>query len=76
MGKTEQVGKREFIQHTSKYVKLAEQQGSITITHNKEPRLKLVRIEQRSIRHLRGLIKHVEVTGDINDPVLPGYDEW
>lgn len=70
------IGKRDFIQHTSQYLKEAEREGSLIITHQNKPVLKLTRIEEKSIRDLKGKITYLKITGDINDPILPGYDEW
>lgn len=68
------VGKREFIQHTSKYLKLVEKQGGeLVITHQNEPDLLLTKITHKSLKDLRGLI--VKVQGDTNEPILPGF-EW
>ena len=70
------VGKRDFIQRTSKYLKQAEEDSVIIITHNNVPVLKLSKIKSRQVASLQGLLEFVEVEGDINDPVLPGYDQW
>lgn len=70
------VGKREFIQHTSHYLKQAEKDGNIIITHHGKPELRLSRLAEKSVKDLKGLIKHIKIIGDINEPVLPGYDEW
>ncbi len=68
------VGKREFIQHTSKYLKLVEKRGGeLIITHQNEPDLLLTKITHKSLKDLRGLT--VKVHGDLNEPVLPGFDE-
>lgn len=70
------VGKREFIQHTSKYIKWVEEHGSqLVITHHHHPELVLTKIKSKSLKELRGTVS-VKVHGDINEPVLPGYDEW
>ena len=70
------IGKREFIQHTSKYIKWVEEHGSsLIITHHNHPGLILMRAKQKSLKDLKGSIS-IKVHGDINDPVLPGYDEW
>lgn len=70
------VGKREFIQHTSKYIKWVEEHGSqLVITHHNHPELVLSKIKFGSLKELRGSVS-VKVHGDINEPVLPGYDEW
>ncbi len=69
------VGKREFIQHTSKYLKLVEKQGGeLVITHQNKPDLVLAKITHKSLKDLRGVV--VKVHGDINEPVLPGFEEW
>ena len=70
------IGKREFIQHTSQYLKQAEIQGSLVITHQGEPTLKLTRIKHKTIKDLRGLISSIRIHGDINEPILMGYDKW
>jgi hypothetical protein len=70
------IGKREFIQHTSKYIKWVEEHGSqLIITHHNQPDLVLTKVRFKSLKDLRGSV-NVTVKGDINDPVLPGYDEW
>lgn len=70
------IGKREFIQHTSKYIKWVEEHGSsLIITHHNHPGLILTRAKLKSLKDLRGSIS-IKVYGDINDSVLPGYDEW
>jgi hypothetical protein len=70
------IGKREFIQHTSKYIKWVEEYGAdLVITHHNRPDLVLTKIKQKTLKDLRGLVA-VKVHGDINEPVLPGYDEW
>lgn len=76
MKQVSSVGKREFIQHTSQYLKEAELTGSIIITHQNKPVLKLVRLEEKSVKDLKGNITHLNIVGDINDPILPRYDEW
>jgi len=70
------IGKREFIQHTSKYIKLVEELGhEIVITHHNRPDLVLSKIKSSSFHDLRGSI-NVKIHGDINEPVMPGYDQW
>lgn len=70
------IGKREFIQHTSKYLKWVEEQGSqLVITHHNHPGIMLTKIKLKSLKDLRGSVE-VKVHGDINDSVLLGYDEW
>jgi antitoxin (DNA-binding transcriptional repressor) of toxin-antitoxin stability system len=69
------VGKREFIQHTSKYLRLVEKRGDeLVITHQNEPDLLLTKITHKSLKDLRGLT--VKVHGDVNEPVLPEFEEW
>ena len=76
MSASRMVGKREFIQHTSKYLKLIEEQdGELVITHHNKPDLVLTKIKLNSFDSLRGFTT-IKVHGDINAPILPGYDEW
>ena len=76
MPNSKTVGKREFIQHTSKYIKWIEEHDSqLIITHHNHPELVLTKIKSRSIKELRGSAS-VKIDGDINEPILPGYDEW
>ena len=76
MSSLKTIGKREFIQHTSKYIKLVEEQGhEIVITHHNRPDLVLSKIKLKSFQDLRGSVQ-VKVHGDINEPVLPGYEQW
>jgi antitoxin (DNA-binding transcriptional repressor) of toxin-antitoxin stability system len=71
------VGKREFIQHTSKYLKLAEDAGEqVIITHQGKPVLHIEQIKHKSIDDLKGIIVKVKLKGDINDHILPGFDQW
>lgn len=75
MQEIKSVGKREFIQHTSRYLKLVEKQGGeLVITHQNEPDLLLKKITHKSFKDLRGLV--IEVHGDVNAPVLTGFEEW
>ena len=72
-----QVGKREFLLHTSKYLKRVEGGGGeLTITHQNTPTLKVIPINPKSIDDLRGLIKTFKVVGNINDTVFPKLDKW
>lgn len=76
MSSLQTIGKREFIQHTSKYIKLVEEQGrEIVITHHNRPDLVLSKIKSSSLIDLRGSVK-VTIHGDINETILPGYDQW
>lgn len=76
MQNSKTIGKREFIQHTSKYIKWVEERGiQLIITHHNHPGLILSKIKLKSLKDLRGFA-NVKVHGDINEPILPGYDEW
>lgn len=70
------VGKRDFIQHTSKYLNMVEQGCSLTITHRNIPALKLNPIRKKSVKDLRGTIHELVLKEDINQPIFPGFDEW
>ena len=71
-----EIGKREFIQHTSRYLQWVENENqSLIITHHNEPDLILMKIRSKTLSDLRGLAT-IKVIGDINDPILPGYDLW
>ncbi len=70
------IGKREFIQHTSKYLKYVEDEGKeLIITHHNKPDLVLTKIKVMTFKQMRAFAD-VKIHGDINEPVLPGYDEW
>ena len=72
-----QVGKRDFVQHTSHYLKLVEHEDvNLVITHQRVPSLQISRVKSKTAEDLRGLIPDLTVVGDINDPILPGYDAW
>lgn len=73
---TKMIGKREFVQHTSKYLKWVEEHNQdLVITHRNKPDLVIVKIKHKTFKDLQG-ITTVKVHGDINAHVLPGYDEW
>lgn len=70
------IGKREFVQHTSKYIQWVDDNDTaLVITHHKHPALMLSKIKQERLQDLRGTIQ-IKIHGDVNDPILPGYDEW
>ena len=70
-------GKRDFIQHTSKYLKLLEEEGQdLVITHHNRPALKIVLIREKTLSDLKGIMTHLKIQGDINQHILPGYDKW
>jgi hypothetical protein len=76
MQRPKTIGKREFIQHTSKYLKWVEERGcELVITHHNYPELMLAKIKFKSLKDMRGSV-NIKVHGDINEPILPGYDEW
>ena len=76
MQPAKKIGKREFIQHASKYIKWVEEYGSqLVITHHAQPDLLLVKIKLKKLKDLRGLVE-IKIHGDINEHTLPGYDEW
>ncbi len=70
------VGKREFIQHTSHYLKWVETEDEeLIITHHNKPELIIKKIKNKSLEDMRGF-GSIVIHGDINESVLPGYDEW
>jgi antitoxin (DNA-binding transcriptional repressor) of toxin-antitoxin stability system len=70
------VGKREFIQHTSKYLKYAEHTGSLLITHQNKLCLKIIAIQPKSINDLKGTLTIIRIKGEINEHILQEYNEW
>ena len=67
------VGKREFIQHTSKYLKLAEVE-KVIITHRGKPGLSLGAFPRgKRASALRGRIKIHMDEKEINTPVLEEF---
>lgn len=69
------VGKREFIQHTSKYLKWVEEGNDLIITHHNKPDFVLAKVKLLTFSQMRGFAD-IKIVGDINEPILPGYDEW
>ena len=70
------IGKREFVQHTSKYIQWVEESNSeLIITHHKHPELVLSKIKPKQFQDLRGTAE-IKIQGDVNEAVLPGYDQW
>ncbi len=70
------IGKREFIQHTSQYLKWVEEHGKeLIITHQNKPDLILTKIKPKTFKGMQGFTK-IKINEDINKPILPGYDEW
>lgn len=68
------VPKREFIQHTSHYLKIANHE-EVIITHQGKPCLHVGPIRKKqTARDLRGKIKIVILENDINTPILPELD--
>lgn len=73
---SKKIGKREFIQHTSKYLKWVEEHGAqLIITHHNQPDLVLIKIKKKSLKELSGRVT-IKEHGDINEPILPEYDQW
>lgn len=73
----QEVGKREFAMHISKYLSYVEKTGKeLTITHQNHPTLKLIPLKKRQLHDLKGTLAYCKVKGDINDPILPGFDQW
>jgi len=70
------ISKKEFIHNTSRYLKLAQEQGGLVITHRNSPALELVPVKKKSIKDLKGLLTEVKVEGDINDPAFEDFDKW
>ena len=68
-----QIGKREFIHHTSRYLKAAEMGDDLIITHNGTACLKLIKIKQHSLQELIGFAGKVQIKGDINEPILQEF---
>lgn len=71
-----QISKHEFVQNTSKYLKLSEQEGGLVITHHNKPKLILTPIKAKTLKDLRGKLGKIIVSGNINSHELPGFDEW
>ena len=77
MYNTVTVGKREFIPHTSKYLKIAEkEQENLVITHQGKPVLHLEPVKPKTIYDLKSIVPYVKVKGDINEPVFTEIDKW
>ena len=72
------VGKRQFLQASSRYLKEAEEKGrELIITYHDEPRLRVISIPKKTIRDLKGSLKKCSVNEeDVNTPILPGFDTW
>ena len=76
MKAAKKIGKREFIQHTSKYLKWIEAEDKeLIITHQNKPDLVISKIRLKLLKDLRGFAD-IKVHGDINESILPGYEEW
>ncbi len=72
-----EVGKREFLQHASQYLKRVEQSGeTLVITHHDQPRVQLKAIKSKNIRSLSGKITQLKVKGGLHAPVLKGLNRW
>lgn len=70
-------GKRAFTLKTSRFLKQVEKtKEPLVITDRGEPVLILEVFRKEKIENLAGFIKDVKVKGDINDPILPPFNEW
>ena len=67
------IGKREFLHHASQYLRAVEQGEELTIENRGHPSLKIIRIRKGNPLDIRGCAKHVEIVGDINEPILSEY---
>ncbi|OGT53909.1 MAG: hypothetical protein A3F17_02800 [Gammaproteobacteria bacterium RIFCSPHIGHO2_12_FULL_41_15] len=68
------VSKRDFIQNTSKFLKVAEKFG-IVLTYHRKPCLVIKPIKPKSIYDLKDFTT-VTFKGDINEPVLEDLSTW
>ncbi len=68
------VSKRDFIQQTSKFLKIAQSSG-IVITYHRKPCLIIHPVKTKTIDDLQGFTK-VTIKGDINDPILEDFTKW
>lgn len=76
MQPSKQVGKREFIQHTSRYLQwIDDEHSSLIITHRHKPDLIITKICTKKLSDLTGSVT-MTIFDDINDQILPGYDVW
>ncbi len=77
MNTAKTVGKREFSNHTSKYLTLVQKSGQeITITERNQPVLRLVPIEKKTFASLRGLFSGPIDMDELNKPEFPPFDKW
>jgi antitoxin (DNA-binding transcriptional repressor) of toxin-antitoxin stability system len=74
---TTTIGKREFLHHASQYLKEVESKGgTIVISTRGVPSLQISSLKKKTVSNLKGLIK-IKVDQDlINEPILPGFDQW
>lgn len=74
---TTTIGKRDFLHHASQYLKGVEATGTVlVITTRGVPSLQISPVKKKSISNLRGLIKEKVDQDQINEPILPGFDQW
>jgi hypothetical protein len=62
------ISKREFVQHTSKYLQ-EEHNQDLVITHRNKPNLIIAKIKHKTFKDLQG-ITEVKIYGDINAHIL------
>ena len=68
------VSKRDFVQHTSRYLNLTQKDEYLVITHHGVPCLKLLPFKEKTTDDLKGLV--VDIKGDMTKPVLEGFEQW
>lgn len=54
---------------------MESQNHELIITHQNKPELHITKIKSKTLKDLRGITK-IKIHGDINEHVLPEYDEW
>jgi len=74
---TTTIGKRDFLHHASQYLKEVETQGKVLVISTRGvPSLQISAVKRKKISNLRGLIKGKVDQELINEPILPGMDQW
>lgn len=77
MADTQTVGKREFLLHSNRYLKVVEEKKQeIIVTYRNKPVLKIVPVSKTPLDELRGLIRHIEFEEDVTEPIFEGFDKW
>lgn len=74
---TTTIGKRDFLHHASQYLKEVETQGKVLVISTRGvPSLQISPVKKKKVSNLRGLIKGKLDQDKINEPILPGFDQW